>query len=407
MARTILLRIDPTATDASWQRVEGGQLAGSFHQGRLADARRHCHGANVIVLVPTEEIFITRIPLPGKNRKKLIRAVPYAVEDQIVDNIENLHFALGSASSDGQYIVVAVENHLIEYWDTALKAAGIRAETMIPDVLALSDSSDAWSVLLEPSRALVRTPVGMFSSDIENLPLMLNNLYQQAETKPDEVNVYDCSQASHMTTLTALCSDIEFNQLECADGAFGVLVQHYNPRSSTNLLQGQFNRQQGIGRHFKPWIPAAGLFAVWIGWQLVVNISAMIDLNNRNDELQKQMGVVYQQAFRGAKAPPLGYERSSMESKLNKLLENQGQAKGSLQEMLVKMAPILKNLDGAQVESLRYSNGKLDVDLAVKGSGDVGPLKEKIEQQTGWDVKSNASTSKGVTKVRLNIKSAS
>ena len=49
MARTILLRIDPTATDASWQRVENGQLAGSFHQGKLADANRHCRGANVIV----------------------------------------------------------------------------------------------------------------------------------------------------------------------------------------------------------------------------------------------------------------------------------------------------------------------------------------------------------------------
>jgi len=402
--RTILLRIDPTATEASWQRVEKGQLAGTFHQGRLGDAIRHCHGANVIVLVPSEEIFVAEIPLPGKNRKKLIKAVPFAVEDQLVDDVDDLHFALSSVSHNGKYIVTAVENRLIEYWDTALKAAGIHAEIMIPDVLALLDSKESWTVLLESERALVRTPVGMFSSDIENLPLMLNNLYQEAEQKPEDVTVYDCSQANHMTPLTALCSDMEFSQVDCADGAFAVFARHYDPRNSTNLLQGKYNRQQGIGKHFKHWGPPAALFAIWIGWQMVVNLSAIVDLDSRSEDLSKQMRSVYQKSFPGSKPPPNGYERGSMESKINKLLEKQGQAKGSLQELLVKTAPILKNVEGIQIDGLRYSNGKLDVDLTVQAASDVEPLKIKIEQQTGWQVKSNASTSKGVTKVRLKIK---
>jgi len=407
VARTILLRIDPTATDASWQRIENGQLAGSFHKGRLAEAFRYCRGASVVVMVPAEEVFITRIPLPGKNRKKLIKAVPYAVEDQVVDDIETLHFALSSVPQEGKYIIAAVETRLIDYWDNALKAVGIHVETMIPDVLALLDSKESWSVLLEPNRALVRTPEGMFSSDIENLPLMLNNQYNLTEDKPDEVTVYDCSQANHMTTLKALCSNIEFSLVDCPDGPFSVFARHYDTRNSVNLLQGEYNRQQGIGRHVKPWIPAAGLFAVWIGWQLVVNVSAMIDLGSRSEELTLQMQDVYKSAFRGAKKPPLGYERSSMESKINKLLEKQGQAKGGLQEMLVKTAPILKNVKGVVIDGLRFSNGKLDIDLTVKGSSDVEPLEKKIKQQTGWEVKSNASTSKGVTKVRLNIKSSS
>ena len=75
--------------------------------------------------------------------------------------------------------------------------------------------------------------------------------------------------------------------------------------------------------------------------------------------------------------------------------------------MLVKVGPILKNVSGVTLDGMRYTNGKLDVDLTVKQSSDVDPLKEKIESQTGWEVKSNASTSKGVTKVRLSIKSNS
>ena len=407
MARTILLRIDPTATEASWQRVENGQLAGSYHEGKLADAYRHCRGANVVVFVPSEEVFLTRMVLPGKNRKKLMKAVPYAIEDQLVDDIDTVHFALSPSATNGQYTVAAVEQRMMEYWDSAIKAAGIFAETMIPDVMALPESQESWQILLEPERALVRTTQDIFSSDIENLPFMLNNLSKSSDSAMQEATVYDCSKANHATTLKALCSDIEFNIVDCADGPFGVLVQQFDPRQSVNLFQGEYKRQQGVGRHVKPWIPAAALFAVWIGWQLVVNITALVDLNAKSDMLTEQMRQVYKAAFGSAKQPKAYQLRSSMEAKLNQMLERQGQAKGSLQEMLVKTAPIIKNIKGAQIEGMRFVNGKLDIDMVVEQSADVDPLKEKIENQTGWEVKSNASTSKGVTKVRLTIKSGS
>lgn len=408
MPRTILLRIDPTATEASWQRVENGQLAGSFHQGELADASRYCRGAHVIVIVPSEEVFLTRVVLPGKNRKKLLKAVPYAVEDQLVDDIETLHFALSQNAVDGQFIVAAVEERMIDFWDTALKSAGIFAETMIPDVVALQASDDSWTVMLEATRALVRSPSGMFSSDIENLPLMLNNLYLSAtDEPPDEVVVYDCSKASHMTTLEALCPDIEFRVKECVNGPIGILADQYKPVDVVNLFQGDYKRQQGMGRHLRPWIPAAALFAVWIGWQLVVNITALIDLNDKSEALTEQMRKVYNTAFGPGKQPKSYQLRSSMESRMNEILAKQGQSEGSLQEMLVKTAPILKNVSGAELEGLRYKSGRLDIDLIVKQSSDVDPLKEKIRSQTGWEVKSNATTSKGVTKVRMTVESNS
>ena len=137
------------------------------------------------------------------------------------------------------------------------------------------------------------------------------------------------------------------------------------------------------------------------------HITALIDLNAKSDELTQQMRQVYKTAFGSGKQPKAYQLRSSMEAKLNQYLEKQGQAKGSLQEMLVKTSPILKNISGAKIEGMRFINGKLDIDLIVKQSSDVDPLKEKIENQTGWEVKSNASTSKGVTKVRLTIKSSS
>ena len=406
MARTILMRIDPTASEASWQRLENGQLAGSLHQGSLSEAARYTRGAPVVVLAPSEEVFITSAALPGKNRKKLIKAVPYVVEDQIVDDIDDLHFALSQQPVHGRYIVAAIENRLMQYWDSALRAAHIRTEIMVPDILALLDAEDSWTVLLEQGRALVRSPQGMFASDIENLPLMLTNLYAGAgEDKPAEVTVYDCSKANYAGTLQALTPDIAYNVADCADGVFGVFAKHFDLRHAVNLLQGEYNRQEGMIKHIKPWIPAASLFGLWISWQLFVSIVELIDLGATSEQLSKQMREVHKTAFTGAKPPAPGYERTDMQARLNKMLEKQGQASGSLQEMLVKTSPVLKNVSGVEINALRYNSGKLDVELTIKQSSDLEPLRKKLEEQTGWEVKSQASTVKGVTKVRLNIKS--
>ena len=43
------------------------------------------------------------------GRQKLLRAVPYAMEEQLSDDIENLHFALGPDLYDGIYPVAVTD----------------------------------------------------------------------------------------------------------------------------------------------------------------------------------------------------------------------------------------------------------------------------------------------------------
>lgn len=408
MARTLMLRMDPTASEASWQLMENDKLVGPVGMGTLADARKAAHGAHVIALVPSEEIFLSFVTLPGKNRQKLLKAVPYVVEDQLVDDVEDLHFALSSHSDEGRYLVAAVEHRLMEYWDQALTAAGIRVEVLIPDAAALLATSEDWTVLLEPERAIVRANNGLFASDIQNLPMMLANLYQKAgEQKPAQVTVYDCSRSNHMASLQALTEGIEFNVVECTEGPFGVFVRHYVARGSVNLMQGEYSRKEHISKHLKPWIPAAALFCIWLAWQLVISIGEYIDLNSRSEQLTAEMHKVFKTAFRNSKPPAAGYERSYMEKQLNELLKSQGKSAGGLQEMLVRTAPALKNMQGININGMRYASGTLDIELTIEQASGIEALEKSISSQTGWDVKTQATTEKGITKVRLKITSKS
>ena len=238
---------------------------------------------------------------------------------------------------------------------------------------------------------------------------MLNSLYQRAgeDDRPAEVTLYDCSKTNQAERLQKGTPEITYQLVDCPDGVFGVFARQFDLRQSVNLLQGEYNRQEGMMKHFKPWIPAAALFALWLSWHLIVSIVELVDLGSTSEQLSKQMRDVHKLAFPGSKPPAPGYERSDMQARLNKLQEKQGQASGSLQEMLVKTAPIFKNVSGIDITGLRYNNGKLDVELTINQSSDLEPLKKKLEEQTGWEIKSQASTVKGVTRVRLNIISTS
>lgn len=408
MSRTLFLRIDPTATEASWQLVENGQLVGPTGHGKLSDARASARGVPVVVLVPAEDIFLDVMALPGKNRSKLRKAIPYAVEDQLIDDVDNLHFALSTHAQQGHYLVAAVESRMMDFWDKAMINAGIRVETMVPDVSALIADDNKWIVVLENTRAMVRTQDNLFATDIASLPVMLENLCDSTEeNEQQEIMLYDCSNDDKAILLQAAAPRVKFHIAEAPQGIFEVIAQLYDPRHSVNLLQGEYNRQEGWRKQLKPWYSVAALLAIWLGWQLTLSIGAYIDLSKTSRQLISQMRTVHKQAFASAKTPAPGYERSDMEARLKRLQKSQGRAAGGLSEMLVKTAPILKKAPGINVEGIHYLNGNLDIELTTKDTSQIDKLKNSLQQKTGWDVKSQASTEKGITRVRMRITSSS
>jgi general secretion pathway protein L len=407
VARTLFIRLEQNLDHASWQLVENQQPVGPVGYGDLAGAHASAMGAHVVALLPAEDFFITYVRLPGKNRKKLIKALPYAIEDQLVDNIDDLHFALGSTELEGKYLATAVEDSLMRRYCDALRDAGLRADEMVPDVAALLATGDDWTILLEQERALVRATTGMFASDIDTLPIMLENLYQyDDERQPKQITVYECGGADHFSALQSHMPGVEFVKQECAQGIFGIFAQHYTPKQSVNLLQGEYSYRENISKHLKPWIPAAALLCIWLGWQLVLHVGEYVELTSRSEQLANDIRAVYSRTLPKSKPPAPGYERAYMEKQLNELLKRQGQSAGSLQEILSASATVLKNTSGLEINGVQYSAGNLTLELTIRQASEIEQLKQKLATRTGYQISSQASTEKGVTKVRLKISSS-
>ena len=99
MASTLLLHYDPAKPDqATWSHVNNqGELTSRITSGSLEDAAVVAQQHKVVVLIDSSNVHLNHVQLPTTNRQKMLRAIPYALEEQLAEDIEDFHFVIGKA----------------------------------------------------------------------------------------------------------------------------------------------------------------------------------------------------------------------------------------------------------------------------------------------------------------------
>ena len=104
MPDRLLLRLAPDG-GLTWLRQVAGQPVPAAAQRGVPPPAALAGAAEIVVLVPGEDVLLTEARLSARNRAQLLQALPYAVEEQLLDPVEDLHFA---ATAGGDPLGVAV-----------------------------------------------------------------------------------------------------------------------------------------------------------------------------------------------------------------------------------------------------------------------------------------------------------
>ena len=191
MAETLLIRL--AAGDAGfrdWALVDEQGVARSPVQNGVPDAGIIAGAPRVVVLVPGVEVFIGDARVPGRNRQRVLRAAPYALEEKLASDVESMHFALGPVQDNDHYPVIAVERARMDAWGALLREQGISAAQWVPDVLALPAAAEGWSLLVDGDSVLVRSgECAGFVADMDNFYTLLS-LFEAREQLPQRAQVF-------------------------------------------------------------------------------------------------------------------------------------------------------------------------------------------------------------------------
>ena len=218
-------------------------------------------GRRVVLFVPGADVRLATVQVPARAAPRILQAAPYALEDQLAEDVDTLHFAIGApASADGGAHPVAIAARArMDAWLAPLRERGLRADALVPETLCLpAPEPGRWIGLAEPGRVTVRTGA---CSGFACAPEDLATCLQIAD--PD-------ARASLRLFVTR---DLEFDfsqagrPIELLPGyqsALEVLARHWQPQASINLLQGTYSEKQDWQRLAQPWRLAGVLGVIWL-----------------------------------------------------------------------------------------------------------------------------------------------
>src|SRR5437660_653737 len=129
-------------SELRWRRVAAG---GAVQQGAQRGLEGLAPAEEVVVWTPAAETLFLRARLPTRSAAKIVQALPFALEEQLIEPPESLHFAFAH-EADGALAVAVTRRERMESWLAALAAAGLAPTRLAPVTLSLPLADRAWTL---------------------------------------------------------------------------------------------------------------------------------------------------------------------------------------------------------------------------------------------------------------------
>ena len=408
MAKKLLIRFAPLTPGADpalvdWMQIGDDSKPNTIRRGSLDEVGALASGSRVIVLVPGIDVLLLNAQVPTQNRQRLLKAMPFLLEEQLASDIEDLHFAPGERRGDGTVPCAVVARTRMNEWLARLREFHIQPDVLAVDFLALTYEPGVWTLYKDSNGVSLRSGFqsGLFV-ELDNLVPMLEVAFEQVGTqRPARLRILDADPHTAMPDLTAL--NIEFTHEPYDAQAFLQLAQDIERVNTINLLQGDYSRREQMGKIWRPWVPVAALAAAFVVLHLTLSAIDYLRYKKQVLELQTEVEKVYLGAFPNEKRVPNA--KVQMEQHLKEL---RGGGKGGgvgFLGLLGSTASILKNTPGLELRSIRYKEGKLDIDMTVRDLQILDKLKQTLTQQAAVEVEIVSANARGdIVESRLQLR---
>lgn len=405
MSETLLLRMPDADRPASWLIVDAfGNRMGQVQNGSLTAAAAVASGRHLRVCVPGSNVMQLHADIPSNNAQKILQAVPYALEDKLAEDVDTLHFAVGTRDARG-YPVTVVSRSQIQQWLSQLSAAGLSAAELIPDMLALPVREHTLVVVTDGRYVIVGFPDGTgFTAEASLIPFVIRR--HLSSLPASETCTHALVYASDKTIspeirdiLTSLKLEIAYRPLN--GGAIALMASATRSSGAINLLQGEFGQRSTTKAHWQRWRLAATLLAVlcllFIVQQLVSEYSLRHQVANLNDQVE----ALFHQAL--PNVTHMVDPEVQMKQRLIQLTGG-GTTYAGLLTMLASLGPAMQAQNGIQLQSLSYHDGNLQLQIQAGSIDALNNLKSILVQNSSLHVEMDSlNSSSGVTTGRLTL----
>ncbi len=390
MPTTLLLRLPgPGQQDGEWLIVDpSGLPTGPRQQGSLEQAAAAARDSKVIVLAPATQILLAEPELPPGSGARLARAIPFALEEQLTEDIDQLSFAVGRRSARGTTPVAVVSRDILRGWISTLGQAGIDPIAIHADVALMPDNPGQTVLWLEGERLSVRRP--------DTLPITIEMSPVTEALAVTGVIAVDADGGAPKVPESALLyvtaedwsrvqDDFEkvldrfasLNVQILADGPLPWFARQLAASNAVNLLQGEFSRATDYGSHWRAWRTAALLAAGLLVAHVAVQALQIRQANRRSSAADVEISQVFAAAM---PSEPMHDARQQMQSRLDRIRKAQAGPQYFMR-MVQALSGATSGLPQVSIDALNFREQTLDMKVTAANVASLSTLTQSVARQ--------------------------
>ncbi len=151
------------STVVPYQWVKLGKHGKPIEKGQFTEAAFFttipASVTSVVGVAPADSTTFHHVDIPTKRHANMLAAVPYALEESLSEELENLHFTVMDWKPNAPAHVAVVAKHDLNQWVNTFEEAGVKLDEVVPELalLPIHPSCEYTVVKQADDRFLVKT----------------------------------------------------------------------------------------------------------------------------------------------------------------------------------------------------------------------------------------------------------
>ncbi len=305
----------------------------------------------LIAVLSGDQVLIHQIKLPRMSASKLLKAIPFALEEYCSQPIEKYHFALGEKSLDNEYVVASIlKSHFDDFYHR-FKVANRLPDIIIPEFMILPHAQNTWKIFVGDDHTFIRINSFFgFSCDPSNIDFLINKALSEQQQIPEEIFIYRNNDFS----LQLKKIDHKKPKLKYL-GNDAMIYNNFQSNDFLSFTSPSYPAEKKGRLFFNRWKHSVSISIMLLAATIFIKFTNLTILQHRVSALKQQQQKIYEQIF-GPNEKTL-YNPQSVTQRLSQLSSYRKQHQFS--NIVVKLSIIFSKFQEIMVDFLSYNNNKL------------------------------------------------
>lgn len=368
--------------EVHWWRLERDSAILEAGRDSLGTLRQRFAQEKMRALVPPDAVTLYRVSIPVRRASAVRAALPYALEDQVSQELEDLHFVAGPRRADERFAAAVVEHAAMRRWQELFLESGWRLEALTPLTSAHGESPEPGIIRIQASPWPTRVPEVVVTAqdqepaflELSLLPFWLQRRLAERSEDARQLELVGLTRAE-----LNLPESLEARELSADPKALQLeVLRHLALRKpEINLLCGPY----AVGMATPPWkrmrpmLVAGGVLLGVLLAQLTVE---WVILANERDRLYAAIDRQFDSSLPNSRrVDPVAQFRQALEG------GSSSPAQQGMGPLLYDVLAISRGGDRAQVRQFRANPNEVEIELHLPSFAELEAIRGKLAERAG------------------------